>query len=526
MIVDETITKASAAQLVGRLSAGEVTSVEVTQAFLDRIDRLDGSVQAFLKVDPAAALAQAEEIDRRRRSGKPIGRLAGLPVAIKDVLCTQGETATCGSRMLEAFRPPYDATSVANLKAADAVLLGRTNMDEFAMGGSNENSAFFPTRNPWDLSRVPGGSSGGSAACVAARMAPASLGTDTGGSIRCPAGLCGITGLKPTYGRVSRYGLVAFASSLDQIGPMGQTAEDCAMLLEVLAGHDPKDSTSIDSPVPEYSKTVRQPLEGLRLGVVPEHFGDGLDGEVERAVREAIAVYQSLGATVEEVHLPHSKYAVATYYIIAPCEASSNLARYDGAHYGYRAVEGSGFGVQGAGNGGPWSVASGQSDKPSPIHSSSGNALIDMYCRSRSEGFGAEVKRRIMLGTYALSAGYYDAYYKKALKVRRLIRQDYDRAFEQVDLIVGPVTPTPAFKIGERIDDPLAMYLFDLYTVGTNLAGLPGMSIPCGFSTAGLPIGLHLQSSPLAEERLLRAGHMFQTATDWHTRQPALAPKS
>jgi len=398
------------------------------------------------------------------------------------------------------------------------------------MGGSNENSAFFPTHNPWDLSRVPGGSSGGSAAAVAARMAPLALGSDTGGSIRCPAGLCGISGLKPTYGRVSRYGLVAFASSLDQIGPMGQTAEDCALLLEVLAGHDPKDSTSIDLPVPRYTETVRHPLEGLRLGLVREHFGEGLDAEVDRAVREAVQVYKSLGASVKELSLPHGKYAVATYYIIAPCEASSNLARYDGVHYGYRS------GVSplplGEGQGVRAGVPHQGSPHPlrAPTEGWSGegtvltdNALIEMYRRSRSEGFGAEVKRRIMLGTYALSAGYYDAYYKKALKVRRLIRQDFDRAFEEVDLIIGPVTPTPAFKIGERIDDPLAMYLFDLYTVSTNLAGIAGMSIPCGLSSAGLPIGLHLQSPPFEEDRLLRGAAMFQQATDWHTKQPPLS---
>ena len=488
----------TATQLVNKLAAGEVSSVELTRAYLDRIKQHDGTVRAFLRVDADKALAQAEAVDRRRASGKPLGRLAGLPVAVKDVLCSQGEPTTCASRMLENFRPPYDATAVARLKAADAVLIGRTNMDEFAMGGSNENSAFFPTHNPWDLSRIPGGSSGGSAACVAARMAPLAVGTDTGGSIRSPAGLCGISGMKPTYGRVSRFGLVAFASSLDQVGPLGQTAEDCALLLEVLAGHDPKDSTSIDRPVPKYTETVRQPLDGLRLGLVREHFGEGLDGEVEATVREAVRVYESLGAKVKEISLPHSKYAVAAYYIIAPCEASSNLARYDGVHFGYRCSE------------------------KSSTRSSSDNALVSMYRRSRSEGFGAEVKRRIMLGTYALSAGYYDAYYKKALKVRRLIRQDFDRAFEEVDLIVGPVTPTPAFKIGERVNDPLAMYLFDLYTVSTNLAGIGGMSIPCGFSASGLPIGLHLQAPPFAEERLLRGAAMFQRATDWHTKQPKL----
>jgi aspartyl-tRNA(Asn)/glutamyl-tRNA(Gln) amidotransferase subunit A len=510
----------SASKLVRQLAAGEITSAELTRSYLDRIGCCDGRVKAFLRVDPAAALARAEEIDARRKAGKPVGRLAGLPVAVKDVLCTQGELTTCASRMLEHFRPPYDATAVAKLKAADAVLIGRTNMDEFAMGGSNENSAFFPTRNPWDLSRVPGGSSGGSAAAVAARMAPLALGTDTGGSIRCPAGLCGISGLKPTYGRVSRYGLVAFASSLDQVGPMGQTAEDCALLLEVLAGHDPMDSTSVNLPVPRYTETVGQPLEGLRLGLVREHFGEGLDAEVEKAVREAVDVYKSLGATVKELSMPHSKYAVAVYYIIAPCEASSNLARYDGVHYGYR----SGVRDQGSGTGDLQSPNLQISKSPnSNPQSPTPNPLIDMYCRSRSEGFGAEVKRRIMLGTYALSAGYYDAYYKKALQVRRLIRQDFDRAFEEVDLIVGPVTPTPAFKIGERIDDPLAMYLFDLYTVSTNLAGIAGISIPCGLSAAGLPIGLHLQSPPFQEERLLRGAAMFQRATDWHTKTPPLS---
>ncbi|MFZ1933876.1 MAG: Asp-tRNA(Asn)/Glu-tRNA(Gln) amidotransferase subunit GatA [Thermoguttaceae bacterium] len=518
------MTNQTATELVRQLAEGEVTSVELTKSYLDRIERHDGRVKAFLRVNPAAALAQAEEIDRRRKAGKPLGPLAGLPLAVKDVLCAQGEPTTCASRMLEHFHPPYDATAVAKLKAADAVLIGRTNMDEFAMGGSNENSAFFPTHNPWDLSRIPGGSSGGSAAAVAARMAPLAIGTDTGGSIRCPAGLCGITGLKPTYGRVSRYGLVAFASSLDQIGPLGQTAEDCALLLEVLAGHDPNDSTSVDLPVPRYSETVHHPLEGLRLGLVREHFGEGLDAEVNRAVREAVRVYQSLGATVKELSLPHSKFAVATYYIIAPCEASSNLARYDGVHYGYRS-QGSGVRGQGTGAGGQGAESpSLQIPKsPNPQIPTSDNALIDMYRRSRSEGFGAEVKRRIMLGTYALSAGYYDAYYKKALKVRRLIRQDFDRAFDQVDLIIGPVTPTPAFRIGERIDDPLAMYLFDLYTVSTNLAGIAAISIPCGFSSAGLPIGLHLQSPPFQEERLLRGAAMFQQVTDWHTKQPPLA---
>jgi aspartyl-tRNA(Asn)/glutamyl-tRNA(Gln) amidotransferase subunit A len=510
-LIDQTAT-----ELLGRLQASEVTSVELTQAFLDRIGQCDNKVKAFLRVDPPSALARAEEIDSRRKAGKPTGRLAGMPVAIKDLLCTKGEPTTCASRILEDFRPPYDATAIAKLKAADAVLIGKTNMDEFAMGGSNENSGFFPTHNPWDLSRIPGGSSGGAAASVAAQMAPLSVGSDTGGSIRTPAGLCGISGLKPTYGRVSRYGLVAFASSLDQIGPLGQTAQDVALLLEVLAGHDPLDSTSIDVPVPPYTQTIGKPLENLRIGMVREHFGEGLDPQVEAAVREAVRVYESLGATVKQISLPHGKYAVATYYVIAPCEASSNLARYDGVHYGHRTnekemvaeLEAQRRELQKAGD----SAAADKLD----------NALIRMYRRSRSEGFGPEVKRRIMLGTYALSAGYYDAYYKKALKVRRLIRRDFDRAFEEVDLIAGPVTPTPAFKLGEKVDDPLAMYLFDLYTVSTNLAGIGGMSIPCGFSSSGLPIGLHLQAPPFEEERLLRGAHMFQQATDWHTRKPAL----
>ena len=510
------LTDLSATQLLAKLHQGDVTSVEVTRAFLARIARIDDKVHAFLRVDAAGAQQQAEAVDSRRRVGQPLGLLAGLPVAIKDLLCTKGEPTTCGSRMLEHYRPPYDATVVAKLRAADAVLIGKTNMDEFAMGGSNENSAFGPAHNPWDLARVPGGSSGGAAACVAARMAPLSLGSDTGGSIRCPAALCGITGLKPTYGRVSRYGLVAFASSLDQIGPLAQTAEDAALLLQVIAGHDARDSTSVDLPVPAYREMVAQPLAGLRLGLVKEHFGAGLDAEVEAAVRAAVKVYESLGATVSWLSLPHSKYAVATYYIIAPCEASSNLARYDGCHYGHRTDE-----KQMA------AKLEAQRDALRKAGDRKGaetldNALVRMYRQTRAEGFGPEVKRRIMLGTYALSAGYYDAYYLKALKVRRLLRQDYDAAFKQVDLLIGPVTPTPAFKIGERVDDPLAMYLFDLYTVSTNLAGLGGLSTPCGFSSTGLPIGLHLQAPPFQEDSLLRAAQMFQQATDWHTRRPGI----
>ncbi|HEV3416374.1 MAG TPA: amidase family protein [Pirellulales bacterium] len=508
------LIQSSATELLARLNAGDVTSVDVTRAYLDEIARWDPLVKAFLRSDAEAALARAADVDRRRREKKPVGRLGGLPVAVKDLLCSKGELTTCGSRMLENFRPPYDATVVAKLRAADAVFIGRTNLDEFAMGGSNENSAFFPTRNPWDLERIPGGSSGGAAACVAAGMAPLSIGTDTGGSIRQPAGLCGVTGLKPTYGRVSRYGLVAFASSLDQIGPLARSAEDAALLLEVIAGHDPNDSTSIPRPVPAYTKSVRQPLEGLRLGLVREHFGPGLDGAVEAAVREAIRVYESLGAKVVELSMPHGKYGVATYYIIAPSEASSNLARYDGVHYGYRTNEA--VMNEELADERRKLILAGKHAEAEELD----NPLVRMYRRSRAEGFGAEVKRRIMLGTYALSAGYYDAYYLKALKVRRLIRQDYDDAFRQVDLIAGPVTSTPAFKIGEKSDDPLAMYLVDLYTVTANLAGVGGIVFPCGFSSGNLPIGLQLQAPPLAEDRLLRAAHMFQSATDWHKRRP------
>jgi aspartyl-tRNA(Asn)/glutamyl-tRNA(Gln) amidotransferase subunit A len=502
----------TATELLAQLHSGQTTSAELTQTFLDQIRRHDPQVKAFLRVDPERALARAADIDQRRAAGKPLGRLAGLPVAIKDLLCTAGQPTTCGSRILENFAPPYDATVIAKLNAADAVLIGKTNMDEFAMGGSTENSAFQTTGNPWDLSRTPGGSSGGAAACVAAGMAPLSVGSDTGGSIRQPAGLCGVTGLKPTYGRVSRYGLVAFASSLDQIGPLARTAEDAALLLEVLAGHDPLDSTSVDVPVPKYSVTVGQPLANLKIGLVPQHYGEGLDAEVEAAVREAVKVYESLGATVHDVSLPHAKYGVATYYIIAPSEASSNLARYDGVHYGHRTDEKKMIAALEAER--AELVAAGKAVEAEALE----NPLVRMYRASRSEGFGPEVKRRIMLGTYALSAGYYDAYYLKALKVRRLIRQDFDAAFQKVDLIAGPVMPTTAFGLGEKVNDPLSMYLVDLYTASANLAGIGGIALPCGFSADGLPIGLQLQAPPFQEDRLLRAAHMFQRATDWHRR--------
>jgi aspartyl-tRNA(Asn)/glutamyl-tRNA(Gln) amidotransferase subunit A len=492
----------SAIDLVAALRQGDITSVECTTAFLDRIEATNGAINAFLAVDREGALARAADIDARRKAGKPLGALAGLPVALKDVLCTTDMPTTCASKMLAGFRPPYDADVVARLRKADAVFVGKTNMDEFAMGGSNENSAFGPVRNPWDLSRAPGGSSGGSAACVAADMAPVAIGSDTGGSIRQPAGLCGITGLKPTYGRVSRRGLIAFASSLDQIGPMARSAADCALIMETIAGHDPGDSTSLAVDVPRYTDLLDKPLAGVRIGRVPEHYAEGLDPEVARGVDEAFAVLKAAGATVHDVKLPHAKYGIPTYYLIAPCEASSNLARYDGAHYGHRAEPGKGHRAEPA--------------KGSGFES----PLVEMYCRSRAEGFGPEVKRRIMLGTYALSAGYYDAYYAKALRVRRLIRQDYLDAFQTVDLIGGPVSATPAFKLGEKTDDPLAMYLVDLYTVGTNLAGVGGISFPCGFTKSGLPIGFQLQAPPLAEPLLLQAADRFQRLTDWHRRRP------
>ena len=478
----------STSQLLQQLTSGELAATSLVATCLDRIASEDERVGAFLHIDRDGAIEQAARIDERRRVGEELGPLAGIPVAVKDNICATGTKTTCASRMLENFVPPYDAHVIERLRAADAVLIGRTNLDEFAMGSSCENSAFQSTRNPWDLERTPGGSSGGSAAAVAAGMTPLSIGSDTGGSIRQPAAFCGVVGMKPTYGRVSRYGLVAFASSLDQIGPFANDVTGAAQLLEVLAGHDERDTTSINRPVPRYAESLEQPFEGLRIGIAKEHFVEGLDPEVEQAVHTAIDVYRSLGAEIKEVTLLHSEYCVAVYYIVAPSEASSNLARYDGVHYGFRAEK---F-----------------------------DNMIDMYSATRGEGFGDEVKRRIMLGTYALSAGYYDAYYLKALKVRRLIRQDFDRAFEEVDVIASPVTPTPAFKIGELIDDPLAMYLNDIYTISANLAGTPGISLPCGFSSDGLPIGLQLQAAPFEEERLLRAARMYERETDWHTKQP------
>ena len=493
-------TRETAVGLLAKMNSGALTAEEVVTGYLDRIARLEGGINAFLHRDRESALVKARDVDARRKAGQPVGRLAGVPIAIKDVLCTKGVPTTCASRMLKDFRPPYDATVIRKLDAADAVVVGKTNMDEFAMGSSTENSAFGPTRNPWDTGRIPGGSSGGSAAAVAADFAPISLGSDTGGSIRQPAALCGIVGLKPTYGRVSRYGLIAFASSLDQIGPFTHDLADAALLLEVIAGHDPMDATSVDAAVPAYSASLDTPPAPLRVGIVREYFGEGLDPEVEAAVREALRIYEAAGATIKDVSLPHSKYGIAAYYLVATAEASSNLARYDGTIFGHRADD---FSPKYPGE-----------EEIAP--------LIRMMMASRAEGFGAEVKRRIMLGTFALSAGYADQYYNQALKVRRLIRNDFDAAFREVDVLVGPTTPTAAFKIGEKTSDPLAMYLSDIYTITTNLAGIPGLSIPCGLTKAGLPIGLQLLAPAFAEETLLRTARVFERATDWHTRRPVL----
>ena len=481
----------SASDLLSSLSKGEISAESLAGLFLQAIQQREPQVRAFLYVDEADAFQQAIAVDAKRKRGEPMGLLAGLPVAIKDLLCIKGQPATCASKMLQNYRPPYDAHVIERLRGADAVLIGKTNMDEFAMGSSTENSAFQGTCNPWDVTRIPGGSSGGSAAAVAACEAPLALGSDTGGSIRQPAALCGVVGLKPSYGRVSRYGLIAYASSLDQVGPFAHTVADAALLLEAIAGHDRRDSTSVDKIAPQYSKSVEEPIKPLIIGVAREYFLEGLDAEVEKAVRGALKVYEGLGATVKEISLPHTPYAVATYYLVATAEASSNLARYDGVHYGHRTA-------------------------------TRGN-LIEMYKRSRGEGFGAEVKRRIMLGTYALSSGYKDALYVRALKVRRLIREDFDKAFAGCDVVMGPTTPTAAFTAGEKASDPLAMYLSDIYTISGNLAGIPGVSIPCGFTATNLPIGLQIQAAPFEEEKLLRVARMYERATDWHIRRPNLS---
>jgi aspartyl-tRNA(Asn)/glutamyl-tRNA(Gln) amidotransferase subunit A len=472
------------------LAAGNVSSVALTEATLARIASRDGQIGAFLKVDAEGALSAARASDDRRRHGTAAGLLDGVPVALKDIFCTKGLETTCASKMLKGYVPPYDATVTARLRDAGAVIVGKLNMDEFAMGSSNENSAFGLVHNPWDLERTPGGSSGGSAAAVAARFVFGALGTDTGGSIRQPASLTATVGIKPTYGRVSRYGVIAFASSLDQVGPFGRTVRDTAIQLGAIAGGDPFDSTSIPQPVPNYLEGIEGGVKGLKLGVPKEYFLDGMDPEVEASVRAAIEKYRSLGAEIHEVSLPHTEYAIATYYIVATAEASSNLARYDGVRYGHRTKDPKG--------------------------------LLDMYMRSRAEGFGDEVKRRIMLGTYALSAGYYDAYYLRAQQVRALIKRDFDRAFETVDAIITPTSPTAAFKLGERTADPLQMYLADIFTISCNLAGIPGLSLPCGFTKAGLPIGLQLLGKPLDEALLFRAARTYERETEWHARAPKL----
>ncbi|MEM6597888.1 MAG: Asp-tRNA(Asn)/Glu-tRNA(Gln) amidotransferase subunit GatA [Cyanobacteria bacterium P01_C01_bin.69] len=479
-------------ELHQQLTSKARSAVEIAQAQLDQAQAVEPKLNSFVSLTAEKALAQAKAVDDKIAAGEDIGLLAGIPIAIKDNLCTKGIRTTCSSKMLENFVPPYDATVTAKLEAAGSVFVGKTNLDEFAMGGSTENSAFKTTGNPWDISRVPGGSSGGSAAAVAGGQAPISLGSDTGGSIRQPASFCGIVGMKPTYGLVSRFGLVAFASSLDQIGPFGRTVEDTAILLSAIAGHDPKDATSLNVEIPDYTKslknTANSPLKGRKVGIIKETFGDGLDASVGAAVTIAIDQLKALGAEVKEISCPRFNYGVSAYYIIAPCEASANLARYDGVRYGLRAEE------------------------PN---------LLSMYNKTRSEGFGDEVKRRIMIGTYALSAGYYDAFYLKAQKVRTLIKQDFEKAFEDVDILVSPTAPSTAFKTGEN-DDPLSMYLLDLMTIPVNMAGLPGMSVPCGFDDNGMPIGLQLVSNVLREDLLFEVGHAYEQSTDWHQYQPKL----
>jgi len=491
----------TASEVREKVAAGELTAEAATRAALERAEAVEGKVRAFVSLDAEGALERARAIDEAVARGQAPGPLAGVPIAIKDNMCLEGTPTTCASRILESYRPPYTATAVQLVLDAGAVPIGKTNLDEFAMGSSTESSAFAVTRNPWDPERVPGGSSGGSAAAVAAGEAVLALGSDTGGSIRQPASFCGVVGLKPTYGRVSRYGLVAFASSLDQIGPIARDVTDAALLLSVIARHDPRDSTSALEPTPDYLGQLDADIRGRRIGLPAEFFIEGMDPEVEAAVRQAVEALAGQGAEVVEVSLPHSRidvepdgslsaYAVACYYIIATAEASSNLARYDGVHYGHRAAEAA--------------------------------DLIDMYAQSREEGFGPEVKRRIILGTYALSSGYYDAYYLKASRVRTLIQRDFVAAFEACDVIAGPVTPTAAFGIGEKTDDPLEMYMGDVFTLSCNLAGIPGMSVPCGFTTGGLPIGLQLLGRPFDEMTLLQVARAHERETDWHRRRPAL----
>ncbi|HLA51405.1 MAG TPA: Asp-tRNA(Asn)/Glu-tRNA(Gln) amidotransferase subunit GatA [Thermodesulfobacteriota bacterium] len=477
-------------ELHEKLKKKEITSLGLTEAFLKRIDAVDGKIKAYITVTKEDAIKQAKEAYKRLASGKDITPLTGVPISVKDIFCTKGILTTCASKILNNFVPPYDATVIKKLKEAGAVILGKNNMDEFAMGSSTENSAFFVTKNPWDTERVPGGSSGGSAASVSAGECAGSIGTDTGGSIRQPASCCGIVGLKPTYGRISRYGMIAFASSLDQAGPLTKDIKDCAIMLNAMAGYDPQDSTSIDAPVPDYTKVLTKDVKGLKIGIPKEYFIKGLDSDVEKAVKEAIEVLKKQGASVVDVNLPHTDYAIAVYYLVATAEASSNLARYDGVKYGSRAKD--------------------------------SKNLMDMYCKTRDEGFGPEVKRRIMLGTYSLSAGYYDAYYKKASLVRTLIKRDFEEAFTKCDVILTPTAPTPAFKIGEKTADPLTMYLSDIFTISCNLAGIPGLSLPCGFTKDNLPIGLQILGKPLDENTVLKTAYAYEQATDWHKKRPSI----
>jgi aspartyl-tRNA(Asn)/glutamyl-tRNA(Gln) amidotransferase subunit A len=479
----------SLAALSAALHARQISSLELTRLFLERAEQLNPSLNAFVTLDAERSLAQARAADERLASGQA-QPLTGIPIAHKDIFCANGWRTTCGSRMLETFVAPYDAHVIERLGSQGAVTLGKTNMDEFAMGSSNETSYFGPVRNPWDRTAVPGGSSGGSAAAVAARMAPAATGTDTGGSIRLPAAMCGISGLKPTYGVVSRYGMIAFASSLDQGGPMARSAEDLALLLNAMAGFDPRDSTCLERPPEDYGRDLDHPLTGLRIGLPREYFAEGLSADVARAVEAAVAAFRTLGCEPVEVSLPNTRLSIPAYYVLAPAEASSNLARYDGVRYGHRAADCA--------------------------------DLRELYLRSRAEGFGWEVKRRILVGTYVLSHGYYDAYYLKAQKIRRLIARDFAHAFERCDLILGPVSPTVAFDLGAKSADPVQMYLSDIYTIGVNLAGLPGMSIPCGFGDKGRPVGLQIIGNYFQEARMLNAAHQYQRVTDWHARTPVV----
>jgi aspartyl-tRNA(Asn)/glutamyl-tRNA(Gln) amidotransferase subunit A len=485
------LLNATLAELASALAAKRISSVELTKLFLARASALNGSLNAFVTIDEERSLATARAADAMRARGES-GPLTGIPIAHKDIFCTRGMLTSCGSRMLANFVSPYDAHVIERLASAGAVLLGKTNMDEFAMGSSNETSYYGPVRNPWDLQRVPGGSSGGSAAAVAARMAPAATGTDTGGSIRQPAALAGVCGLKPTYGVVSRYGMVAFASSLDQGGPLAKSAADLALLMNAMAGHDPRDSTSLERPPEDYARSFGVSLAGLRIGLPREYFASGVEADVLARVREAVAWFESQGARMVEIGLPNTRLAVPVYYVLALAEASSNLSRFDGARYGHRASE--------------------------------PKDLLDMYRRTRAEGFGAEVKRRILIGTYVLSHGYYDAYYLQAQKVRRLISQDFDQAFRECDLIMGPTAPATAFPIGEKVADPVQMYLGDVFTVPASLAGLPAISVPCGFDSRGLPVGLQITGNHFAEASLLGTAHRYQQATDWHSRVPKGTP--